>query len=103
MSEKYETIFADKVNEYMDELDSNEKAKIMSVIGLMISGDFQSVFIKKLKGEIKELKVKRHRLIFFIINKGIYFIGAFMKKTAKTPKKEIENALKIYQMIIKLL
>ena len=87
----------------MDALENNERAKIMSAVDRMASGDFQSVFIKKLRDEIKELKVKRHRLIFFIKDQGIYFVGVFMKKTAKTPKREIENALKIYQRIIKLL
>ena len=103
MNEKYQTIFADNVNEYMDELDDNERAKIMSAVGRMVSGDFQSVFIKKLRDEINELKVKKHRLIFFIKDHGIYFVGVFMKKTAKTPKRQIENALKIYKRIIKLL
>jgi phage-related protein len=103
MSEKYQTIFITHVNEYVDKLDSNERAKIMSAVGRMVSGDFQSVVIKKLRDEIRELKVKRHRLIFFIKNQEIYFVGVFVKKTTKTPKREVDNALKKYQKIIKLL
>ncbi len=63
-------------------------------------GDFTSVHIKSLKGEIKELIIKRYRIIFFIDKNIVYCIAAFVKKSAKTPKRELENAERIYKKII---
>ncbi len=96
---KYKSIVFEKVGEYIFTLSIKERAKITAGMNRVASGDFKTVHIKQLRGDIKELKIKQHRIIFFIKHEYIYFIGAFLKKTSKTPKKEIELALKIYKEI----
>lgn len=103
MSNEFKTSIFEKVNLYINELSFSEQAKIRASFSVMESGDFKLVHIKSLHEEIKELKVKRHRFVFFIHNQTICFISAFMKKTNKTPKNEIEQALKIYKEIIKII
>ncbi len=80
-----------------------EQGKMKASFPVLEAGNFQLLHIKQLRGDIKELKIKNHRFIFFIHAADIYFISAFIKKTNKTPLREIENALKIYKEIIKLL
>ena len=66
----------------------------------MESGDFESLEIKTLKTPIKELIIKRYRLLFFINKDLIYFVNAFMKKTQKTPKNEIIISEKLFRDIV---
>jgi phage-related protein len=99
MSEKFTVSLFNRVNDYINELPFPEQAKVKSALFVLENGDFDLVKIKTLRDDIKELKVKRHRFVFFIKGQTIYFISAFMKKTSKTPKREIENALKIFKSI----
>lgn len=69
----------------------------------MKKGDFTSVYIKTLQGPLRELIVMRYRLIFCIEGKVIYFLRAFMKKSAKTPKREIDSAQKMHKLLISYL
>lgn len=48
---------------------------------------------------MKELRVKKYRLIFFIHEEIVYFVRIFIKKTDKTPRNEIEMAEKYYKLI----
>ncbi len=66
----------------------------------MRSGDWSSLYIKALKGPLRELIVKQYRIIFFINTNVLYFIRAFQKKTAKTPPHEIEQAEQIYKIFM---
>ncbi len=92
-------LFLDEVEKFIHALTSGEQGKIAAAIAIMRTGDFKSVYTKTLRGQIKELKVREYRLIFFIKHQIIYFVGVFTKKSAKTPKKQIENAQKIYNQI----
>lgn len=82
---------------------TDEQLKIGAAIDLMKEGDFGYVYVKTLKGPIKELIVKNRRFIFCIENNIIYFLRAFTKKSAKTPKKEIEMAERIYKLLLQRL
>jgi len=94
--EKYEVRIFEEVREFIRDLDIKDRAKIAATIKMMEFGDFQSIEIKTLKGQIKELIVRSYRIVFFIIkNRIIYFVSGFRKKTQKTPKNEIDNAQKI--------
>lgn len=65
----------------------------------MEQGAFHSVYIKTLRGPIKELIVKQYRMLFFTLGYTIYFVRVFRKKSKKTPRKEIEYAERIYKLI----
>lgn len=50
-------------------------------------------YIKHLDGEIWELRPLRDRILFVgYVNGGYVLLHQFMKKTQKTPKREIEQA-----------
>lgn len=97
----YEMRIFRKVTEFVDGLTHADKAKVTASIKIMEMGGFDSVYIKTLKGAIKELIVKNYRLVFFIHEHTIYLVSAFVKKTQKTPPREINNAEKIYKITIK--
>lgn len=58
-------------------------------------------YIKHLEGEIWELRPLRNR-IFFVgyVDDSFVLLHHFVKKTQKTPRREIEQAIKEYQEII---
>jgi phage-related protein len=95
--------YLEEVKIFISSLPESEQAKIKADIDTSCSGDFKAIYIKTLKSPIKELIVKKYRIFFFIYKNNIYFIRAFIKKTAKTPKREIENAEKIYKAIISII
>ena len=101
MSNKYSALFLEDVKKFIATLKNSDQGKISATVATMESGDLDSVYIKTLKTPIKELIVRRYRLVFFIHNTTLYFIGGFIKKSAKTPRREIDNAGKIYKMIIR--
>lgn len=50
-------------------------------------------FVRHLDGEIWELRPMRDRILFFAWTNGSYvLLHVFMKKTQKTPPREIERA-----------
>lgn len=53
-------------------------------------------YIKHLEGELWELRPLRIRILFSYLDKDeLLLISYFIKKTQKTPKKEIEKAKKL--------
>lgn len=99
MSYPLKVIVLDEVEIFRKSLSEKDKSKIDASITAMRLGEYDSIYVKPLKGVIRELIIKKFRFVFFIEKDTIYFINAFIKKTNKTPKLEIENALKIYKII----
>ncbi len=92
------------VLEYINKLDVKNKAKVLKYIEFLRAnkGYLDEPFAKHLQGKIRELRVdfsnNRHRVFYFtFINKTIILLRAFLKKTAKTPKSEIEKAMDNYK------
>lgn len=66
-----------------------EYLKVLSEYGTMIG----EPYIKHLDGEIWELRPIRDRILFAVWDgKSFVLLHQFMKKTQKTPKREIEQA-----------
>ncbi len=80
----------------MSEID---RAKVTAAITAMKEGNFQLVETKTLRTPIRELKIKKYRFAFFIQKEIIYFIHVFIKQSAKTPKREVDYAEKVYRKI----
>ena len=97
---RYEARFLYKVDGFIKNLPESDRVKIASQVERMQFEAFSSLNVKMIKKALKELIIKNYRLIFFINKNCIYFIGAFVKKTQKTPRQEIINAEKIYKDII---
>lgn len=95
------------VLEYIDDLDENERAKVLKYIELLrvSKGVLDEPYSRHIKGKIRELRVdfakNRHRIFYFtFIGKNIVLLHAFLKKTAKTPKNEIKKAEQNYCSVL---
>lgn len=113
MDKKYEVIFWQDINgysesqEYIYELkEKSLKSKdariklnkiveyfdILETYGTQIG----EPYIKHLEGELYELRPIRDRFFFFYKQDNKYIIlNHFIKRTQKTPRKEIEKALRL--------
>ncbi len=95
------------VLEYFEELDKKNKAKVLKYVDFLRENDgyLDEPFSKHISGKIRELRVdfsrNRHRIFYFtFVNKTIILLHSFLKKTAKTPKNEIEKAKNNYKDVI---
>jgi phage-related protein len=89
----------ERANKYLQKLPEIEKAKVLAHIAFMQQGSFENLHSKKLSGVVQELIVKQHRFLFFKKENRLYFVTAFKKQSAKTPKTEIEYAKEIFTLI----
>ena len=87
MGVKFNVTIMDDVLEFIRTLSAKEQSKIFGAINFLGNKKFDKVYVKQLTGNIKELKIKRCRLIFFIHKDEIYFIRMFVKKSNKNEKK----------------
>ncbi|MCR4311574.1 MAG: type II toxin-antitoxin system RelE/ParE family toxin, partial [Candidatus Taylorbacteria bacterium] len=93
MEKRYRTFTLRKTEQFLRTLPAKKEAKLRAEMLIVESGDFQSSYIKTLRGPIKELIVGSYRLIFFISqDHTIYYTSAFRKKSQRTPKQEIDEA-----------
>lgn len=95
---------------FIENQSPKEQAKILREIDLLEEfGLFLGMpHIKKLKGynDLWELRIKHStnifRILFFNYKEGTFvFLHGFKKKSNKTPKREINKALKRMQNIIR--
>jgi len=100
MGNKFRIVLLQHIEIFISNLSPDDQGKISGAVEALKNKKFTSIFIKQLRGDIKELKVKKYRLIFFIHQETVYFIRIFIKKTNKTPKNEIDIAEKHYKLII---
>lgn len=97
----------DPVFEYIENLDAKYRLKIRKYIEYLRSRDgyLDEPYSRHLQGKIRELRVdfafNRHRILYFTyVDKNIVLLHAFLKKTAKTPEREIEIAWNHYNDVI---
>ncbi|MBI5004100.1 type II toxin-antitoxin system RelE/ParE family toxin [Candidatus Kaiserbacteria bacterium] len=97
MVRQHKTLFLASVKDFIAKLSITNQAKVAAAINMMVNGEFGSVYTKKLKGPVHELIVKSYRFVYYIKGNEIYFVNAFVKKSAKTPKRVIEHAEKLFK------
>jgi phage-related protein len=85
---------------FIDALSESEQSKIAKSVAALRTRDFGSIRIKVIQGPIKELIVRKSRILFCIENDTLYLLNAFDKKSAKTPRNETETAENIYRLLI---
>lgn len=113
MDKKYEVIFWQDINGFSETQDYiyelKEKSikskdariklnKIVEYIDILECYGTQvgEPYVKHLDGELYELRPLRDRFIFFYKKENKYIIlNHFVKKTQKTPRKEIEKAYRL--------
>lgn len=100
MENKLRAILLRGIEDFIFDLSPNDQNKIFGAIEILRNRKFDSVYIKQIRGNIKELRVRKYRLLFFIYKEIIYFGRIFIKKTNKTPKNEIDTTEKYYKLII---
>jgi len=95
------------VRDYIYNLDRSQRNKIYKYIGYLRDrgGYLDEPYSRHITSGIRELRVdfsnNHHRILYFcFIGKTIVMIHAFLKKTAKTPRREINIALNRYYEII---
>jgi len=95
------------VEKYIDDLDFKERAKIYKYVEVLRinSGVLDEPYSRHIKDKIRELRVdfsnKKHRIFYFtFVNKNIILLHAFLKKTPKTPMREIKVAEQNYIDVI---
>lgn len=92
------------VYKYIERLNTKDKAKVFKYIEFLkdSKGYLDEPYSRHIRGKIRELRVdfskNRHRIFYFAtFGKTIILLNAFLKKTKKTPKAEIEKALTYYK------
>jgi len=89
------------VEEWIDTLDVKLKVKIFRAFELLeeFNLNLKAPYVKPLEDKLYELRVKDSKGIYRIIyfsytNRQFIMLNGFVKKTQKTPKKEIALAYK---------
>lgn len=87
--------------EFLETLTAKEIFKVKYILSLLETEDRMPVkFIKSIREGLYELRIEYNSniyRIFFIFDEGqiVVLFNGFQKKTQKTPKLEIDKALKI--------
>ena len=85
-----------RVDKKIRSLTLKDSARIVRIIELFGESGFslKDLFLKKLTRNLWELRTGRWRLLFGIVDDKAIIVNIFLKKTQKTPKKEIDLALR---------
>lgn len=92
------------IEEFLDSLEMKMQAKALRAVLLLEQNgnELREPYSKHLKDGIFELRVKQgsdiiRLLYFFVVRQKIILTNGFVKKTLRTPKRELELALKYCQ------
>lgn len=97
----------DLIEAYLDKLDLATKDEILIFLkGFKQNSIFrQPPYSKKITKDIFEIRIKVHdhyRILYaFVYKDSIILLNIFKKKTNKTPKKELDLALKRFKQYVK--
>lgn len=110
---KFEVLFFEKedgscpVEEFLSSLDKKMRTKLLKEIDLLqeVGNELREPYSKHLDDGIFELRAKQGNdisrvLYFFIISQRIILTNGFIKKTQKTPAKEIALAKKYREIYL---
>jgi phage-related protein len=95
------TVSVDKRLEiWLNDIPNDIKARIINIVNLLIEHGPQNVrepYVKHIKGKLFEIRAKGKdgiaRVFYFTMTgQRIVLLHGFMKKTQKTPEKELEKA-----------
>lgn len=85
-----------RVDKEIRSLGGADSARIVSLIELFRRYGFSLSlpYLKKLTANLWELRSGRWRLLFGLVNSEAIIVNLFLKKSQKTPKREIDLAKK---------
>lgn len=83
-----------RIDKTVRSLSEADSSRVVSLIDLFKKYGFtlSTVYLKKLAGNIWELRAGRFRLLFGFVGGKAIIVNMFSKKTQKTPRHEIELA-----------
>jgi phage-related protein len=94
----YETVDGEEVVENeMKDFGAKSFTRILRTIELLeeFGIGLDEDYVEQVEGKIWELRISRYRVLYFAFHgKQFVLLRAFMKKTRKTPRKEIKIAQK---------
>ena len=103
----FEVLFCGNVSSFIDDMEISLRAKTYSLLEVLEQrgNALREPHTKALGDGLFELRIKGKdsiaRLFYcFVIGKKIYILHGFIKKSNKTPKKELEIALKTMQEVL---
>ena len=92
----------------MNDLPISLRAKVVKLIDLLAEQGvlLKEPYTRQIRGKIRELRIKDHlghvRILYFTFTgKRFILLHGFLKKTDKTPEREIETAEKRIKDFIK--
>lgn len=94
------------VEEFIKSLDSSTIAKVAHEIDLLEKhGPYLGMpHVKKISPDLYELRIRGKqevRILYGFVKNNIYLLHAFKKQTQKTPRREIDTALKRFHSLSK--
>lgn len=83
-----------RIERILSSFSQSERARIDRVVDLFTDKGFllSEIYLKKLSNNVWELRPGRVRLLFGVIDNKAIVVNAFLKKTQKTPLKEVKLA-----------
>lgn len=95
------------VRDYLHSVSDKEQNKIDAYLELLKEhqGYLDEPYSRHIAGKIRELRVdfarNRHRILYFTaVGRQIILLHAFLKKTPKTPDREVVKALERYKYFL---
>lgn len=100
----YALTLTGEVSSFIQSLEKPTIAKVLRSIDLLEEFGFQLTFphTKKIDRDLFELRIRGSqeiRIFYTFRNKRIYLIHGFIKKSQRTPLREIEKTQKIVKQI----
>lgn len=94
-------IVDERLENWLKDIPKDIKARIINIVDLLIEHGPQNVrepYVKHIRGKLFEIRAKGKdgisRVFYFTMTgQRIVLIHGFIKKTQKTPKKELETAV----------
>lgn len=85
-----------RVDKKIRALPKLDSANVVRVVDMFTEYGFTLTehHLKKLGKNLWELRADKTRLLFGLVEKSAIIVNIFLKKSQKTPKKEIELAIK---------
>ena len=85
-----------RVDIYLNKVSKEDHARIIKTINLFsdYGCKLSAKYLKKLNHEIWELRAEKQRVLFGFVKESIIIVNIFYKKTQKTPRREIDVAIK---------
>ena len=104
---KFEVVFYEKTNgrkpveEFLETLNAKVEAKVIGLLNLLAKegNELREPYSKPIGNDIYELRYQNKQqparvLYFFYLDNKIVVTNGFIKKTKKTPRREINKAMK---------